>query len=184
MPSLHSAGGWTRISCILGKHFLSCIPNHGPGSGPDVSSPRLLCFGHTLSNNFWFFFLSLQVSGTVYLTCTLKGFPIGLFKIVFLQNVRGLLHCLKLLSFRIPMGHSASWSFSVARFCFTEGFESLICILTPRTSTLHSERYIWMLTRVHAHAHTHTTQNLHTYIKLRDWTGSQYETLRSLELTM
>lgn len=54
------------------------------------------------------FFFKSSVSGTVYLTCTLEGFTIGLFKIVFLQNVRGLLHCLKLLSFRNPVGHSAS----------------------------------------------------------------------------
>lgn len=60
-----------------------------------------------------------------------------------------------------------------------------ICIFTPRTSTLHTEWYIWMLTRVRAHTHTHShTQRELTYIKLRDWTGTQYETLRSLELTM
>lgn len=33
------------------------------------------------------------------------------------------------------------------------------------------------------HTHTHT-QNIHSYIKLRDWTGSQLVALDSLELTV
>lgn len=75
------------VDCVLFTHYLKL---------PEVSVEGE------------FFFFKSSVSGTVYLTCTLKGFTIGLFKIVFLQNVRGLLHCLKLLSFRISVGHSAS----------------------------------------------------------------------------